>query len=520
MKKLLVLLIVGLFSLNCFSQAPPQNWFLLDPEKDNYNGVSAERAYSELLQGRTSTPVIVAVIDGGVDVEHEDLKSKIWWNTKEIPNNKIDDDKNGYVDDINGWDFIGGATQDVRYDNLEVTRLFRLYRDSFNVYASRVTPDQNPFTLPYNTIKVSYDAMASESRENYLLYNKLLKSIDALFAEIGSDNPSLEQLESHKPQSDSLILITSILKTMMKEGTTAHEIKDELESAVDHVRVGAEYYYNPDFDPRPIVGDNYPDATERYYGNNEVEGPEATHGTHVAGIIGADRTNASGIKGVADNVQIIALRCVPDGDERDKDVGNSIRYAVDMGAKVINMSFGKAFAYNKKAVDDAMKYALEKDVLLVHGSGNDGLNVDSAIVYPNKFFADGGVAPNFINVGACMWDNRVADFSNYGKKNVDVFAPGVIIYSTVPNDKYKNLQGTSMASPMVSGVAAVVRSYFPDLTAEEVKKILMKSVVKVKGKVNLPSSDEKMVKMKKLCRSGGIVNLYNAIKMAERKSKS
>jgi cell wall-associated protease len=305
----------------------------------------------------------------------------------------------------------------------------------------------------------------------------------------------------------------------MKDGTTALEIRDELADGINEMKAAAEYYYNPDFNSRSIVGDHYDDATERYYGNNDVTGPDAMHGTHVAGILGADRDNNLGIKGFAENVKILTVRCVPDGDERDKDVANSIRYAVDQGAKVINMSFGKGYSYNKKAVDDAMKYAMDHDVLLVHGSGNDNLDVDTAVVFPNKFFADGGVANNFINVGASMWDNRVAEFSNYGKKNVDVFAPGAQIYSSVPGNKYRNLQGTSMASPVVAGVAAMIRSYFPQLTAPQVREILMKSVVKMPKKVLIPGDEKKKAKLKKLCASGGVVNAYNAVKLAEKRTR-
>ncbi|MFI5135385.1 MAG: S8 family serine peptidase, partial [Chitinophagales bacterium] len=359
-------------------------------------------------------------------------------------------------------------------------------------------------------------------------YKGLLDHMDSLFKAIGNTDPTVEQLENLKSIPDSLQRAKLILVQYMKEGNSAAELYDDLEEAVNEVAADAQYHYNVDYNSRAIVGDNYDDVSERYYGNNDVAGPDPMHGTHVAGIIAADRNNNIGIKGIADNVKILVVRSVPDGDERDKDIGNSIRYAVDMGAKVINMSFGKGYSYNKKAVDDAMKYAEEHDVLIVHGAGNDAENADVKKVYPNKYFENGGVANNFINVGASKWDNNVAMFSDYGKKNVDLFAPGVSIYSTVPGNKYRNLQGTSMASPMVAGVAAMIRSYFPSLTAPEVREILIKSCTKMKGKVALPGEQSeqdkddqkaKMVKWKQLCVSGGIVNAYKAVELAEKKAK-
>ena len=210
------------------------------------------------------------------------------------------------------------------------------------------------------------------------------------------------------------------------------------------------------------------------------------------------------------------LRAVPDGDERDKDVANSIRYATDNGAKVINMSFGKAYSYDKSAVDAAVKYAASKDVLLVHAAGNDGVNNDKVPHYPSNQFLDGTSSSNWIEVGASSYSNNVASFSNYGKKVVDLFAPGVAIYSTAPGNKYRNLQGTSMAAPVAAGVATLLRSYFPELSAAQVKNIMMKSVVKMPDKVELPGKEDKakMVKLKKLCVSGGVVNAYNAVELA------
>jgi subtilisin family serine protease len=505
---------IALFSIA--QSKPPKDWFLLDPATDGLYGTSIERAYAELLKGKTSQTVIVAVVDGGVDPNHEDLKSKMWVNPKETAANQIDDDGNGYVDDIYGWNFIGGKSGNVQYDQLEITRLYRQLHDQFGNSPS--VGVSTPGYERYLEIKKQYEERSFDSRINYKFYKGLLNDMETIFSMTGSQNPSADQLENLNVP-DSLLKAKILMTEYIKEGTTAQDLHENLKDGVEMFAASAEYHYNPDYNSRYIVGDNYEDVNDRYYGNNDVEGPEASHGTHVAGIIGADRSNSTGIKGIADNVKIMALRTVPDGDERDKDVANSIRYAVDNGAKVINMSFGKAFSYNKKAVDDAMKYASERDVLLVHGAGNDAIDVDIEKVFPNKHFENGGMADNFINVGASRWDNAVALFSDYGKKNVDLFAPGVAIYSTVPGDRYKNMQGTSMAAPMVSGAAALLRSYYPSLTAPQIREILIKSCTKMPGKVKRPGDEEKLVKWKELAVSGGILNCYKAVQLAEKKSK-
>lgn len=286
--------------------------------------------------------------------------------------------------------------------------------------------------------------------------------------------------------------------------------------AVEHYKKEVEKSFNPSFDPRGIVGDNYEDASERYYGNNDYRGPNGDHGTHVAGIIAAIRNNNLGVRGVADNVRIMIIRVVPDGDERDKDVANGIRYAVDNGATVVNMSFGKAFTFNKQVVDEAVKHAAEKDVLLVHAAGNEALNIDKQLHYPTDTYQGGGTAKNWLEVGACMHvldSNLAAEFSNWGKKNVDVFAPGVEINSTIPDNRYAAFSGTSMASPVTAGVAALLRSYFPELTAEQVKDVMMKSVTKITIDVVVPGTGKKE-KMTNLCKTGGVVNAYKAVELA------
>ncbi len=507
--------------------APTENWQHLDKMEDGVMGVSTDKVYSELLKGKTSTPVIVAVIDGGVDPLHEDLKDVMWKNPGEIAGNGIDDDGNGYVDDVFGWNFIGGKDgKNVHQDQLEITRLYvKLDAKYKNADRDKLSKKEKKEYDQYKEFEKTITEKQQESAANAGLYGSMLNAISSVEKAIGKEDIQPEDLEDFESDDPTITRSAQIMQSMLSQGGTVKDLKDQLQQAVDYFSSQADYNYNPDLKVRHIVGDNYDDVSERYYGNNDVKGPDASHGTHVAGIIGAKRGNNIGMDGVADNVKIMAVRCVPDGDERDKDVANSIIYAVDNGASVINMSFGKGYSWDKKAVDKAVKYAMKKDVLLVHAAGNSHQNNDNTDNFPNDQFEKRGLfgpkkAKNWIEVGALSWkdgEDMAATFSNYGKENVDLFAPGVDIYSTFPDDEYNAISGTSMASPVVAGVAALIRSYYPELTAEQVKDVLMSNTVMTKNaKVKLPGGEGKVVPFTDLCITGGVVNAYEAVKAASK----
>ncbi len=513
----------------------PNNWQHLDFILDGYHGVSSNKAYNLLLKSKKSSTVVVAVIDSGVDNMHEDLKGVMWINADEIPGNGIDDDNNGYVDDIHGWNFIGGKDGNVGADNLEMTRLYRKYKSQFANVSSdaKMNKKTREAYAQYQDIKDKCEEARSKAKTNIDKFkereSEAMAKVDKLKAALGGKPLSMENLSALNADSDKELKNSiEIGKQLVTNGITDwNEISDvmtkQFKGAIDYFSNQYDYYYNIDFDPRSIVGDNYADPNQRIYGNNTYKGPDASHGTHVAGIIGAQRNNDIGIDGIADNVRIMTIRCVPDGDERDKDVANSIRYAVDNGASIINMSFGKGYSWDKDVVDQAVKYANKHDVLLVHAAGNSSLNTDVADNFPNDHYQRKGLfgpkaCKNWLEIGALSWKSKedmVATFSNYAHKNVDLFAPGVDIYSTVPGDEYASFSGTSMASPVVAGVAALLRSYFPGLTAHQVKEILMKSSVRANDQVvKLPGGDGKTVQFSSLSETGGIVNAFNAIQMA------
>jgi len=503
----------------------PENWFNKDNKTDKVLGMSTEKAYNELLKSKTPVPVIVGILDSGVDEDHEDLKNVMWVNEDEIPGNGKDDDNNGYVDDIFGWNFIGGKDgKNVEKDTYELTRVYKKLNDKFeNMSEASMTAEERTEFMEFLKIKATFLEESVKAKKTFENIAKTKAVLDEIEAGIGKgENFTLAELKNYKPTSTNQANVIANFIVIMEAGDSYAHIKKDFMGAYEHYDKEANFRYNVDFDPRPIVGDNYADQTEKVYGNNDVTGPDASHGTHVAGIIGAQRDNNLGIKGVSNSVKIMSVRCVPDGDERDKDVANAIRYAVDNGAKVINMSFGKAYPWSKTIVDEAVKYAETKDVLLVHGAGNDAKDLDATINYPNPYIANGSTrALNWVEVGASSWTtgkDKLGSFSNYGHTKVDVFAPGVSIYSTIPGSKYASFDGTSMASPATAGVAAIIRSYFPDLTAEQVRTILMKSTTKVKKKIYFPGTNKK-TKLKKISVSGGVVNAYKAVKMADKMSK-
>ena len=528
----LSLLLVVPFMLSAQMEAP-ENWFNLAYDSDGVYGAETEKAY-KLLDGKTSKTVVVAVIDSGVDWEHEDLADVMWVNEDEIPGNGKDDDNNGYIDDVHGWNFIGGKDGNVSADNLEVTRLYRMYEKRFaGVNPVELTGQDREDYLEYLKTKKMVTRNLEKAKENLERYKSqeeaILTGIASLEKAMMGKEANAENIGAIETGDDTGMATAKNIAMRIMDGSDEEFsfdmmrdlVKEQLKGALDYFSTQAEYQYNPDFDPRNIVGDNYSDPYEVGYGNNDYEGPDAFHGTHVAGIIGAIRGNDTGMDGVADNVRIMTIRAVPDGDERDKDVANAIRYAVDNGAQVVNMSFGKSFSWNKQVVDEAVKYAKKNDVLLVHAAGNSSQDNDIKDNFPNDIYEKRGLfspkkAKNWVEVGALNWKTGEllpASFSNYGKEQVDLFAPGVAIYSTIPDNKYRNAQGTSMASPVVAGVAALIRSYFPSLTAEQTKEILMESVTPIDETVKVPGTEEKLP-FSELSVSGGIVNAAKAVELA------
>ena len=502
----------------------PDNWFNLDPIANNVNGVSTEKTYEELLKGKKSKTIIVGVLDSGVDYLHEDLKDVMWTNPGEIAGNGLDDDKNGYIDDMHGWNFMGNKDgRNVEKDNLELTRVYKDLKTKYDgktLESLTNKKEKKEFNF-WLLVKADYEMAVSNYERTLDQYKYNREVIATILEKVKKDknvNVTKEELKAYVAKNDIELQVKLNCLAQFSIGKTPENYLKKYDEILETMN-GLNYDVN--LNTRNIVGDNYADLNERYYGNGDCKGPGSFHGTHVAGIIAASRKNNVGMDGIADNVRIMSVRCVPDGDERDKDVANAIRYAVDNGASILNMSFGKKYSPGKKAVDDAVKYAESKGVLLIHAAGNDGDDIDNIVHYPCKKFEESKKeASNFLVIGALSWkleDEIAATFSNYGKKTVDFFAPGVEIYSTTPENKYGDASGTSMACPVAVGVAAVLKSYYPELTVKQLKKILIKSARTKyeEKKVIKPGTKDEMIEFNELSKTGGIINLYEAVKMAQ-----
>ncbi len=486
-------------------------------------GVGTEKAY-ELLKDRKPKKVIVAILDSGVDTDHEDLKDNIWVNDDEIAGNGIDDDKNGYVDDINGWNFLGNASgENIDAANLEVTRLYRKLAPRFAEVESKkdlAKEDHEDYAL-FKEVEAKILEELNASAQEFAQIDGFLQVYNladsAAKAEFGEGYTS-EEVLGWKPESEDAALYQSVLAGFIQDQSFSVE---QLEKYHEHLKDKLEYHYNPRFVDRALMGDDYENTSEQFYGNNNVAAPHNDHGTHVAGIVGAVRNNNVGMNGICADVELMPVRVVPNGDEFDKDVANAIRYAVDNGASIINMSFGKGYSPQKEAVYAAIKHAEENNVLLISGAGNDAADIDNVENFPNPFYPDQKQrCQTWLTVGATAHsgdENLVGVFSNYGKKKLDIFAPGVQIYSAKPNDTYEFADGTSMAAPVVSGVAALIKSFFPELTAVELRGLLIESSNKYpKLKVLMPDPEyqqSKTTKFKKLSNSAGVVSAENAVRL-------
>lgn len=507
-------------------------WYHKDFSSSNVYGVNTDNAYKYLeSKGLKAKPVIVGVLDSGVEVDHPGLVKNMWRNVNEIPNNGKDDDGNGYIDDVYGWNFIGGKNGDIDVDNMEVTRVVKKYQSLFEGPNS-VTNKANQAKMPeefamYMKSKEIFTKKSIEAKQGFETYSRIQKMIPNMVAMLNGKNLTPELVATIKPTTQEQAMAVSVLGQIAMDpavkGKTPAEVQIFLEAqmkeALDYYEPQATKQYNLDFDPRTsVVGDDYDKYSEKIYGNNHYEGPDAKHGTHVAGIIAGYPQGKEIQYGVGyKTAKIMTVRAVPNGDERDKDVANAVRYAVDNGAKILNMSFGKPVSPGKSQVWDAFKYAQDKGVLLVKAAGNENENIAENVYFPTNFKDVNDAKPfisNMIVVGASTNNNEFlrADFSNYNQKMVNVFAPGDKIYSTVPDGKYEYLQGTSMASPVVAGAASVLLAYMPNLKPEQIIESLVKT--SNKSSVNAMISSNTNNRFDLISEAGGVIDVRKAAEYA------
>lgn len=501
-----------LLSFNFLAEAQlKSDWY----NQSFVSGVSAGAEVDDALSRIGDRPldtIIVAVIDDGVDIFHEDFEGKIWTNNDEIPDNGLDDDGNGYIDDVNGWNFLGNPEgENIKNETIELTRLYRDYSKRFgnrdaSTIAKNEEKDYQKYLIFKNDFENELGAIEAEFSE-YAQLAALYKGAQAFyFEQVGVDSLSKEQLEKWSPESPDGEQVKNFLILAEREGLSTYLVDGEA-----YFERFLDYNLNIDYDPRSLVNES---ELPVGYGNNMVWAEDPAHGTHVAGIIGAVRSNDIGVDGIAPNALIMPIRAVPGGDERDKDVALAIRYAVDNGAKVINMSFGKSYSPEKELVYEAIKYAVSNDVLLVHAAGNDASDNDLFVNYPDGTLGKKKNAKSLLTVAAGNFEPNafyLSEFSNYGRKTVDIIAPGVEIRSLAPENKTKSQSGTSMAAPVVSGVAALVWGLDSSLSAKKLKSILIQSSNDL-GAL-MVEVDKQELPLSKFLRNPAVISAENAVEL-------
>lgn len=504
-------------------RAAPQRWvhmsLLAESGPTAVPGAGVDAAY-ELLDGRTpQREVVVAVIDGGIDIQHEDLDGVLWTNANEVPGNGVDDDDNGYVDDVHGWSFLGSPDgENVNFDTFEITRLFAACTGG-----AAAAGLESPGDEACVEIDQDFQEQRTEAEQLVLQIGQIEQAypviVNILRQTLGTE-PTVETVSALASPDQQIMAARDAFLQLEAAGIDEEALAEQAES----IRGRLEFGLDPEFNSRTAVGDNWLNYDDRGYGSPDVEGPDPSHGTAVSSVIAAERDNSLGLEGVANGTRIMALRAVPNGDERDKDIANAIRYAVDNGAHIINMSFGKDFSPGREAVAAAIRYADERGVLMVHAAGNDGEDLATAPNFPSRTFLDGSAANLWIEVGASAWttvDSVAASFSNYGATQVDVFAPGQAIYAAEPDNGYGPTDGTSLAAPVVSGLAALLMAYFPDLDAAEVRTILLETATDLRSQaVVRPGDSGETVPFGDLSVTGGVVNGEAAVQRALRRPAS
>lgn len=523
-----------------------QTWQYKDFQMDSIPGISLDKWYLQNKKKPKNKKLIIAVIDTQIDLKHEDLQGIIWTNTKEIPNNGIDDDHNGYIDDINGWSFTGtksGAY--VVWNRYEYVRIvekwgplfkdkteseidpkdiykFREYQRAAKVYDKKIKYYGNWYESLHHSVAI-YPLIKDTLKYYFPKENYTYNQLDSMYKKYKINDKTYRQMRNDNDK-DLAALIKYMMVNLDVGEKTFEDVKDK-ETQLDSV---LNKNLNINYNERLSIADN-PEILEKGYGNNKIsntiEGIRTIqdHNTMVSGILAANRYNNKGIRGMTD-AKIMPLNISPSGDEHDKDIAMAIRYAVDNGAKVINMSFGKEFSMHRDWVIDAFKYAEKHNVLLVHSAGNDSEDLDKNITFPNDLNYDETteIGDNFINVGSITQNfgtGLVSEFSNYGKQNVDLFAPGEDIYTTGAGNRYKFESGTSFSAPMVSGTAALIWMYYPNLNVKEVKQIILDSGTSYTIDVLLPGTTDKKVPFSQLSKTGKVLNVYNAMQLAEKISK-
>mgnify|MGYP000162688740 FL=1 len=531
------------------------DWYNCSFDKDGVYGCEVNKAYDFLKDRKIKKRPIVALIGTGIDVEHEDIKQAIWVNPKEKADGK-DNDKNGLVDDINGWNFLGGKDGQVmeatmREGDREFLRLKDKYADyifdgkNYNkVIDGKLTKVADPENIEeynYYRNQVLPESPMAGTYSGWQLTDVLKAYADKFDQMMKERFPGKELTEADfsicydpKAPRDSLSEVSFMMCAMgfgvyktdkwetvysgIKSGAQIEQAKAEYERKVG--QFGAD-------GRKDIIGDNYLDINDNKYGNNVLLTADAAIGTMEAGIIVAKRENGLGGNGIMDQAEIMTLRVAANGEPYLKDIALAIRYAVDHQADIIMLPVQNTLypEDQKKWISEALEYAESKGVFCVTPAWEGAQDLAVETYYPNRWMTGKKELTNLMVVCSSDKNGNPSMNSNYGAKEVDLYAPGMEIYSTYTGDTYQSGTGLGLAAATTVGVAALIKAYYPHLTGTQIRNILLETVTSrkdaevEKGIVVDGKPTQDLFLFGDLCLSGGIINAYQAVVAADKLAK-
>ncbi|MFD2585914.1 S8 family serine peptidase [Croceitalea marina] len=495
--------------------------------KDSFSGISSDLS-SVVLSKNENDKVIIALIDSDIDVNHHYLNKYIWANTKEVKSNNLDDDKNGYIDDIHGWNFLAkGDKKIIKYANNTSIRFTRAFKQK------------------YERLSKKKGKLNSKELDFLATYNKALNTIKEEKMRLAPYEEYIEWYETSQIASDSLLLtydfkkpynlssLDSLFNEVYTKGNdeergrliyfSLDKLKNNREEdyklSLDYLNKNKYYALNENLtENHSSINNTFPKL-----GSNrlDINISNEKHGTQIGGVIVKTyKAITENLPDEAENIEIMPISIFPEnGAEFEEDIAKAIRYAVNNGADIINYSSSIRFLLKPSLLYEALLYAEKHNVLIVTSAGNTGENLDKIMTHPRKKYKKYRLS-NLIMVGmsdSTIGPNLKPIHGNYGKETVDLFAPGTDFLTTNPKNEYFKTSGSSISSAIVATTCATIKLYHPKLKAAEIREIILQSVSKYNGEIFLDEGGKTKVLFTDLCMAGGILNVENAFKLAVKK---
>jgi subtilisin family serine protease len=557
MKKIYILIASLLIGVAGYAQN--ENWHHLAPE-DGVFGAAIERAHAAARESGlrpARRPITIALIGGGIDISHKAISDIIWVNRRERRINGRDNDRNGWIDDRHGWNFLGNDTMTINSLSTMGDREFLRLKDKYNHFLFvedgiaymfddelgalvETEPPADMEEFEY-FLRVVTESELAETNRGVML----AKAVVWYIREIG---------HSMRMAYPERVLTRTDFGEFVRAQQSTTAMQDALFAFIDLMFMSANTedwntmaaFADTEFIPiqelrheramarrfpreRELIGDDPNDLNDKGYGNNNLLANNALRNTMIAGIIGAGG-GQSEIRGITNNVQIMTLRIEADfGEPYMKDMALAIRYAVEQGADIIQLgATNRLFPRHQSHwVEEALRYAEQRNVLVVIPVRDLSSNLDDFPFYPNRNLSTGTLS-NIITVAASDSLGNPFLWANFSETELDIFAPGVEIKSAMPGNRYAIDSGSAYAAAMVTGVAAFIKNYFPQITPAQMRQLLIDTVTdrsdaEVEKQYRATAGSMRgriatdLFLFSDLCVSGGILNAERAIKEAGRR---